>query len=68
VSPSRSPTSGQPSSPSLVPTKPSAPPLAPTKLQGQKRKKSTTTLGTQSSGSREEPLPKKTHSEGRLLG
>jgi hypothetical protein len=53
VSPSRSPPSGQPSSPPLAPTKPSSPPLAPTKpsapllapteLQGQKRKKSTTT-------------------------
>jgi hypothetical protein len=31
----------------------------PTELQGQKRKKRTTTLGTQSSGTREEPLPKK---------
>jgi hypothetical protein len=70
TSPSRSPTSGQPSAPPLAPTKPSAPPLArtkpsapplaPTKLQGQKRKKSTTTPGTQSSGTREEPLQKKT--------
>jgi hypothetical protein len=32
---------------------------APTKLQGQKRKKRTTTPGTQSSRTREEPLPKK---------
>jgi hypothetical protein len=72
-SPSRSPPSGQPSSPSLAPTKPSspplaptkpsAPPLAPTKLQGQKRKKRTTTPGTQSLGTREEPLPKKPTSE-----
>jgi hypothetical protein len=70
ASPSRSPPSGQPSSPPLAPTKPSvpllaptkpsAPPLAPTKLQGQKRKKRTTTSGTQSSGTREEPLQKKT--------
>jgi hypothetical protein len=48
----------QPSSPPLAPTKPSLPPLSPTKLQGQKRKR-TTTLGTQSSGTRQEPLPKK---------
>jgi hypothetical protein len=49
-----------------VPTKPSAPPLAPTKHQGQKRKR-TTTSGTQSLGTRQEPLPK-THSGDRLLG
>jgi hypothetical protein len=70
VSPSRSPPPGQPSSPPLAPTKPSSPPLAPTKpsapplapteFQGQKRKKHTTTSGTQSSGTREEPLPKNT--------
>jgi hypothetical protein len=47
ASPFRSPPSGQPSSL----------PLAPTKLQGQKRKR-TTTSGTHSSGTRQEPLPK----------
>jgi hypothetical protein len=42
TSPSRSPLSGQPSSPPLAPTKPSSPLLAPTKLLGQKRKRTTT--------------------------
>jgi hypothetical protein len=57
VSPSRSPPSGQPSSPPLAPTKPLSPPLAPTKLQGQKWKR-TTTSGTHSLGTQKEPLPK----------
>jgi hypothetical protein len=51
ASPSQSPSSGQPSSSPLTPTKPSLLPLAPTKLQGQKRKR-TTTSGTHSSGTR----------------
>jgi hypothetical protein len=49
----------KPSLPPPAPTKPSAPPLAATKLQSQKRKKRTSTPGTQSSGTQEEPLPKK---------
>jgi hypothetical protein len=87
ASPSRSTTSGQPSSPPLAPTKPSAPPLAPTKpsappleatkpsapplaptkLQGQAKEEYHHPRYTIIRILRGAP-PKKTHSEGHLLG